>query len=391
GEGSAEADRNAQSLADLRAFDVSDILADPESFELPAEAAIRARLANAAETWEDGPIRTRVCNHLVAAWKGLRIALRLAPRTDSSLRLVDSLGAYGAYLNRIQVSTPDWDSWPPEERAERLLARLGDALPELRLFRLSALAAVLGAVTRPPNRPESVKKTGEQRWDRILEEMLVENLHWASDHGALADAIAGRRTVHDQIDALVRRGSVKLRSSGGNGAEALERFCQTGDDTALEEVEWLFHEEPNNRRSRSMGLQGLLIARGRGEARVSPIDRLANETESVLGAGLSMEDRAELRRVLDAHRQTRDGRALLAATLTNVAGGEPGPQSEDFQPLVNAIVAVSRDTPEKARALAERWAAIDATETGDIVTAPSLLLGLARLLAGDDADLESTR
>ena len=153
-EGSAEADRNAQSLIDLPAFDVSHILADPSSFELPEEAAIRARLEDAAMAWDDGNIRARIRDHLVAAWNGLRTALRLAPRTDSSLRLVDSLSAYGAYLYHAQVPDAEWDSWPTNERAERILIRLGEALPALNLFRLPALASVLGVVTHPPSRPD---------------------------------------------------------------------------------------------------------------------------------------------------------------------------------------------------------------------------------------------
>lgn len=301
------------------------------------------------------------------------------------------LSAYGAYLYHAQVPDAEWDSWPTNERAERILIRLGEALPALNLFRLPALASVLGVVTHPPSRPDLAKTTGEQRWDRVLEELLVGNLHWASDHGALADIIAGKRTVHEQIDTLVRRGQVRLRSSDGDGAESLERFCRNGDDTVFGDVEWVFHEDPGNRRSRSMGLYGLLIARGRGEARVNPIDRLANETEAVLGAGLSAEERAEFRRVLDTHRQTGDGRAVIVGALTDVAGEEPANQNADWGPLGKAIAAASRDAPEKARALAERWAAIDATETTDIVTAPSLLLGLARLIARDDVNVEGFR
>ena len=121
---------------------------------------------------------------------------------------------------------------------------------------------------------------------------------------------------------------------------------------------------------------------------MNPIDRLANETEAVLGAGLSAEERAEFRRVLDTHRQTGDGRAVIVGALTDVAGEEPANQNVDWGPLGKAIAAASRDAPEKARALAERWAAIDATETTDIVTAPSLLLGLARLIARDDVNVE---
>jgi hypothetical protein len=388
-EGSAEADRNAQSLADIPAFDVADILAEPVSFELPAEAAIRERLEDAADAWSDDGIRARVRVHLVAAWNALRIALRLAPRKPGrSLRLVDSLEAWGAYLLRAQVSDEEWGAWPAEERAERLLARLGAALSALRLFGLPALASVLGVVSRPPIRPDSVARTGEQRWDRDLEELLLEDLQWASDHGALADAIAGKRSVDEQIDALVRRGEVKLRSSGDDGADALERFCHSGDESALDLVEWMFHEEASNRRSRSMGLHGLLIARGRGEARVDPIDRLAAETEIALGAELSTEEGAELRRLLDAHRRTREGRALLVGALTELAGGDRAELSPDWRQFVTHIALRSGHAPEDARALAGRWALIDAKEESDVVTAPSLLLGLVRLLAREEADLD---
>ena len=155
----------------------------------------------------------------------------------------------------------EWDSWPTNERAERVLIRLGEALPALNLFAFLHWR-LFGVVTHPPSRPDLVKTTGEQRWDRVLEELLVGNLHWASDHGALADIIAGKRTVHEQIDTLVRRGQVRLRSSDGDGAESLERFCRNGDDTAFGDVEWVFHEDPGNRRSRSMGLYGSLLRVG---------------------------------------------------------------------------------------------------------------------------------
>jgi len=390
--GSAETERNAQSLADLPAFDVADLLAEPGSFELPAEAAIRGRLEDAAAVWSDEAACTRIRAHLVAAWDALRTALRLAPRKQSgSLRLVDSLEAWGAYLERGQVSDDEWGKWPAEERAERLLTRLGAALPALRLFGLPALASVLGVVTRPPGRPESAKRTGEQRWDRDLEELLLENLQWASDHGALADAIAGKRSVREQIDALVRQGGVKLTASGHDGAEALERFCDTGDESALELVEWKFYDDAANRRSRSMGLHGLLIARGRGEARVDPIDRLADETELALGAGLATEEMAELRRLLDAHRRTREGRELVVAALTELAGGDRADVSADWRQLVTAVAARSEHAPEDARRLARRWASIDAKEQKDVVAAPTLLLGLARLLAREETELKDIR
>jgi hypothetical protein len=46
------------------------------------------------------------------------------------------------------VSNSEWEMWPAAEHAERLLVRLGEELPELGLFRLPALADVLGVVTR---------------------------------------------------------------------------------------------------------------------------------------------------------------------------------------------------------------------------------------------------
>ena len=57
-------------------------------------------------------------------------------------------------------------------------------------------------------------------------------------------------------------------------------------------------------------------------------------------------------------------------------------------PLVLAIAAASTEAPERARSLAARWGAIDAADDPDTVLAPNLLLGLARLLARDDAVLE---
>ena len=137
-----------------------------------------------------------------------------------------------------------------------------------------------------------------------------------------------------------------------------------------------------------MGLKGLLIARGSGEARLSPIDRLAKETETVLGSGLSLENKAELSWFLDSNSRTRDGRLSIAAMLIAVAGMDSDSQDMARSPLVLAIAAASTEAPERARSLAARWGAIDAADDPDTVLAPNLLLGLARLLARDDAVLE---
>lgn len=382
-EGSADADRNAQSLTDLPAFDVADVLADPASFELPAEAAIRARCEQAADAWEPAA-RDRVRVHLVAAWQALRTALRLAPRSPQHpLRLVDSLDAYGRYLDRASVADDRWADWAEPTRAEQLLRHLGQALTELRLFAFPAWANELGVVTSTTSRPETPRRTGEERWDRIVEDMLLENLVSASDHGALSDKIAGNRTVREQLHELVHKRGVALGASQ-NAAAALERFCHDGNEEAFAEVEWLFHKDPANRRSPSMGINGLLIARGRRQPRVDPVDKLAEDTDKKLGASLADADHDALLRLLDQHRRAATGRATIAAVCVELAGGEVHTNS-DWRPTTTAIASRPTHAPDDARTLADRWTAIDAKRTPrDVEAAPTLLLGLARLLAGNE-------
>lgn len=382
-EGSAEADRNAQSLTDLPAFDVVDVLADPVNFELPAEAAIRARCEQAADAW-DPAARDRVRAHLVAAWQALRTALRLAPRSPQHpLRLVDSLDAYGRYLWRASVDDARWTGWPELTRAEQLLRHLGHALTELRLFAFPAWANEIGVVTSPPTRPEAPRRTGEDRWDRVVEDMLLENLRWASDHGALSDAIAGNRTVREQIHELVHKRGVVLGASP-TAAVALERFCHDGNEEAFADVEWLFHKDPANRRSPSMGISGLLIARGRRQPRIDPVEKLAEDTDKKLGAGLADADRDTLRRLLDQNRRAATGRATIAAVCVELAGGEIQTNGE-WRPTTTAIASRPAHAPDEARALADKWMAIDAKQTPrDVEVAPTMLLGLARLLGKNE-------
>ena len=383
-EGSAESDRNAQSLTDLPAFDVADVLAEPAAFELPGEAAVRRRCEQAADAW-DISTRPRVREHLVAAWNALRTTLRLAPRnSEHPLRLVDSLEAWGRYLDRASVPDDVWSTWPEAERADRMFRHLGEALTELRLFGFPAWARVLGVVTAVGTRPESIRRTGEDRWDRELEALLLENLRWASDHGALADAIAGKRTVREQVHELAHKRGVMLGTSA-SAPTALERFCHDGDERAFSEVEWLFHKDPTNRRSPSMGLHGLLIARGRRQPRMDPIERLAEETEDKLGLGLAEEDRATLRGLLDTYRRTAAGRASIVAICAELAGGDRHSETEG-RAITEVIASRAAHAPDEARALAAKWLAVDQKQgVPDVEVAPTLMLGLARLLARAEA------
>jgi hypothetical protein len=380
-EGATAADRNAQSLRDIAPFDVADILTDLQ-FEVPFEQAIKRRCEEAAQAWEPS-LRPRVKEHLVAAWEGLRRALRLAPQhSDQVLRLVDNLERWGDFLHRCQVSDAEWESWPIEQRAELLMARLGGALPALGLFTLPALGSVLGVTTNPKVKPESPRRTGEKGWDAVLEEILMENFHWASDPGDLADTIAGKRTFKDQIDTLVRSGGVRLAGAGdsGDAASALERFCRDHDLTALNKVEWLFYEDPHNRRSRSMGLNGLLIARGRREARAHPLDKLAEETVSALAQYLTGGADACRPLVQDA-RGSVSGRQQLAVALAELAGMGRRELSTEWRKQIDTAAALQEGAADTLRALSGRWAAVDAEAAPDEIKERSLLLGLARLLS----------
>ncbi|WP_141323410.1 hypothetical protein [Myxococcus sp. AB025B] len=379
-EGSAAADRNAQSLRDIAQYDVADLLVDPQ-FELPLEAAIRTRCMQAADAW-DLQTRTRLKEHLGAAWDGLRTALRLGPRRrDRALRLVDNLERWGNFLHRCQVPDAEWAGCPPEQRAGLLLSRLGNSLPELGLFTLPALASVLGVTTDPKERPLSPARTGERRWGEHLEEMLLENFQWAADAGALSDTLAGKRTLREQLEALVLKGGVRLSSTGGQeaAAEALESFCREHTPGALEQVEWMFYEDPRNRRSRSMGLAGLLIARGRREARDNPVEKLAMDTVRELGAVVAGGDAACEPLVRDAQASAA-GRQILVSALNELGSSTGQALPENWKRLLEGV-QLPDVVPERLRTLSERWMAIDRKESPDETIAPTLLLGLARLLA----------
>jgi len=384
-EGAAAADRNAQSLRDIAQYDVADLLVDLQ-FELPLEAAIRTRCMQAADAW-DQQARARLKDHLGAAWDGLRTALRLGPRRrDRALRLVDNLERWGNFLHRCQVPDAEWAACPPEQRADLLLGRLGSALPELGLFTLPALASVLGVTTDPKERPLSAARTGERRWGEQLEEMLLENFQWAADPGALSDTLAGKRTLREQLEALVLKGGVRLSSTRGqvDAAAALESFCREHTPEALEQVEWMFYEDPRNRRSRSMGLAGLLIARGRREARDNPVEKLVVDTVRELGAVVAGGVAACEPLVRDAQASAA-GRQILVAALNELGSSTGQALPEDWKRLLEGV-QLPDGVPERLRTLSERWVAIDRKEAPDETMAPTLLLGLARLLAAASSE-----
>jgi len=380
-EGAAAADRNAQSLRDVAPYDVADLLVDLQ-FELPLEETIRTRCMQAADAWEP-QARDRLKAHLVAAWEGLRTALRLGPRRrDRALRLVDNLERWGNFLHRCQVPEAEWAACPPEGRAALLLGRVGSALPELGLFTLPALASMLGVTTDPKERPLSPARTGERRWSEHLEEMLLENFQWAADSGALSDTLSGKRTLREQLEGLVLKGDVRLSSTGAqeDAAAALESFCREHTPEALERVEWMFYEDPRNRRSRSMGLAGLLIARGRREARDNPVERLAGDTVRELGAVVNGGAEACEPLVRDAQ-STAAGRQSLVAVLNELGSSTGQAPPEEWKRLLEGVL-LPDGMSERLRALSERWVDIDRKASPDETPAPTLLLGLAKLLAG---------
>lgn len=379
-EGAVAADRNAQSLRDLPAFDVADVLGDM-GFDVPIEQQIRARCVAAAQAWEPEN-RERAAQHVTAVWEGLRRALRLAPtkRQGGALRLVDSLDKWADFLDRCRVSDSEWDSWPPAERAERLLVRLGSSLPALGLFRLPALASVLGAITNPKEKPPTAKRSREDHWDEVLEELLAENAHWVADPGALAESLAGKKTLREQLDRLVRHGSVRLTASGSqdDAATALEQFCREYDASALEKIDWLFYEPPGNRRSKSMGLQGLFIARGRRESRTNPVEKLSADTVAALAAVPAAPDTCAA--AVADNLGTPSGRQVIAAGLSELGGEGRRDLLPTWRDVVDKITpTLPSDHAQTFRDLAKRWREHDAKKRPDSETASTVLLALARL------------
>ena len=125
------------------------------------------------------------------------------------------------------------------------------------MFTFPALGSVIGLQLNPTQSVPSAYKSGEGRWPDAVEAILAENKENATDFAGLEETLAGHQTLRERLDDLASK--VQLSQAGNEriGARnALENFCHSGDDSALRLVEWLFLQNPANRRSVVTGSQG---------------------------------------------------------------------------------------------------------------------------------------
>ncbi len=263
---------NAQSLADLRGVDVAQMLADPDGFVLPWERDIEGQADQVAKAW--GKNSERASEHLRLAWTAVRKCLRLGlGGVQRSIPFCRRLEDYGGFLLEARVPEDEWQATLPIDRAARMLRRWGEALPQLSMFRIPKLASVLRVEVDSAKRPE---RRAEPFWESKLEKILAENLDAALDPSSLHDRIAGKLTVEERLKQLK---DIELSSSVAQreARDALIRFCQDKDSNALSVVDWIFFKE-RSQRSSSLGLKGLLIARGSVQA-WQPVDQQTQESQ----------------------------------------------------------------------------------------------------------------
>jgi hypothetical protein len=379
-------ERNKESLADLRATAYWQILADSRQLVLPAEEAIAKRCVEAGQAWSKAGA---AAEHLQRAWTSVRTCLReerCGP--EGSLPFFADLKSYARYLARATVPEEEWQATPPGERAERLVRAWGEALPALGMFRLPELASLLG-VTVDPKASVSTKDLTDP-WRTKLAEILAGNLDAALDFSKLADKIAGKSTVAEQLDTLAAQ--VQLcrddKKRQGEARAALERFCQDGSPEAYERVDWQFRDDPKNRNSRSHGLRGLLIAR-RSVVRLTPRERVIRDTVVLLVSLLPAESGQEgtLEQYVESQGQAvgRDPAAArrFAEVLRALGSGELPPTSGNsaLDQALTLVAHSDKRTPTAFDAVADRWDKLAGDGDDAVVHAPSLLLGLARLCA----------
>jgi hypothetical protein len=200
-------DSHAQSLADLRAVDVPQVLAGAETFVLPWEEEIARFAQEAAQAW-GSKNEARAAEHLGLAWTAVRKCLRERfGGVQRSIPFCPRLEDYGRFLSAARVPEGEWQALAPQDRVARLLRQWGEALPELAMFRMPALAAVMNVATEPARRPEKIHEAG---WAARLERILAENIEAAVDFS---------------VSAFPRltRAHFLSRLGGGGPPEALQR------------------------------------------------------------------------------------------------------------------------------------------------------------------------
>ena len=383
--GSDGHEANFESLRDIPSVTRSDFLARSAEFVLAGEAAVRDQVLEATEAWPE-KLRDRAQEHLVAAWDALRKCLRECG-SERSLPYIDDVIEYLAWLSVARIPDAEWQSIPAGERARSAVRRWGNALPKLGMFKLPALASVAGICVDPtiPIPPHS--RTGEKKWAALFDEILSENRAVATDFPGLEDDIAGNQTLRERLDDLSKRVPLCEDPATRDAArQALERFCQSGDSAALDNVEWLFLKDSSDRGSASQGLRGLLIARKLKSPQVNPLDRLAGDTialfealggEEVRNSGIARQHVSDLRGRAAVNRADA---LIIAESLRSLAGGilPPGATDADRLLFLKLLSSVDRD-PADLEKLARAWERHGRPDADAPIVADSLLLGLLRL------------
>jgi hypothetical protein len=378
-------EKNKESLADLRATTCWELLSDAKKFVLPEEEAIEGRCDEAARAWAKPDLAG---THLRRAWLAVRTAVREGRGgREGTMPFFADLESYLRFLDRATIPAEEWVQIAQPDRAGKLVERWGRALPALSMFHTPELASLLGITTDPAI--SVAKRDQTETWTARLTELLSENREAASDFSQLADKIAGKSTVAKQLDLLKGQVDLCRKSAGDKRAarEALERFCYDGDPTALEVVEWQFHEDPGNRKSRSHGLRGVLIAR-RMRVRVPPQDRAIQETLDLFGPLLPEGgDRDALTSLIERDGQSaaKDSNTArrLADLLRSLAAGQvPGwVADQTVREVLERLTRSAQVSPPAFDQVAARWDKLAGGEGDEVIYAPSLLLGLARLCA----------
>jgi hypothetical protein len=377
---------NAQSLADVPVLGIARLLSDRDHFTFPLEAAIAARCIEAADGWADAKARPTAREALGGAWNAVRGAVRTGRAgRGGAIAFVEQLEDYAAFLDRAMIDDSTWANLSVADRPGRLVGAWGDALPALGMFRIPSLASVVGI---PVHTNEKVRRVRTQEsWESVLLRTLGENREAEMDHSSLADTIAGKLSVEKQVAALTKKG-IKLSQTDPDGArDALLNFCRTGDPSVRERVEWVFFEKPEDRRSASHGLKGLLIARNVRKPPIDPVERAVGDSKEPLVAAAGDERAEAIAAFVDRLRPTPDDpdRAqIAAAALRAIAQGEmptePVPTPAERDALQVVIGSSALDSVQLNRAI-DLWdnLAASARSPGAEVKAPTLLLGLAQL------------
>jgi hypothetical protein len=234
----------------------------------------------------------------------------------------------------------------------------------------------------------SVYKSGETKWPDLIEEILAENKEVATDFAGLEETLAGHQTLRERLDDLTPKIRLCQAEEDRMAARhALETFCESGDDTALRVVEWLFLQNPADRRSASQGLKGLLIARKLRAPREGPMDRVARETASLLErlAGADDRDASAIRQYVD-ERKTRAGNdrreAIAMAELLDAVASGAVPSSSvpaTLAPIIDRITGSPDRVPQDCERLARAWEQFGRPGADAPVAEGSVLLGLVQL------------